>query len=761
MTDPAEVASSRRGDVPFALAAFLGSSLVFVVQPMIAKQLLPTLGGAPAVWTTCVLFFQAALLVGYAWAHLGPRWLGDRGHAVAHVALLLVAFAFLPLGVTATRLADDRSPALAVLAVLTRSIGVPIAVLCATSPLIQRWHVALRPRQGDRVYRLYAIGNVASLLVLLAYPLVIEPTLTLRHQLAGWSGGFVGLSVLLALLALHRLRASRTVDGLNAGATPRIDDAESGAFPRRRARHERFEPLAWVTLSAIPSSLLLGVTTYLTTDVAAVPFLWVVPLALYLGAFSLAFAGRAPARVVRYAIAPGLAVACLLLVGGVRTRESDDAVVRVALSAPAVIALRAGAFFLLVWSVLASLYARRPADPGGLTGFYLWIAVGGVIGGAFNSLVAPRVFDTTLEYPIVLALAAIVSFAGAVAWRDSRSIVAGAAAIAVVGLAAVYAGSETRSVFVITAAKSLVLLAAPIALFVLVRRLPSLASVVSTVIAISLGVVAFGGQPASVARRSFFGVHRVGPAPGLPFLLLNHGTTVHGQQYYDARTQRTVRPDEPLIYYHRLGPLGAILSATSPRRIGVVGLGAGSIAAYVGAGQSLTYYEIDPLVIRIADGGPFTFIAGARRRGASVNVVEGDARVTLARDDRVYDLLVLDAFSGDAIPAHLLTREAFALYARHLAPGGTLAVHISNRYLDLSGVVAASAGEVGPTGRLSSAGEWPSDPDVGLEASTWAVITRDPSVAASLGPPRWQALVSAGAQEGWTDDYSNLLHVLK
>ena len=585
--------------------------------------------------------------------------------------------------------------------------------------------------------------------------------MTLRAQLITWSVGFVVLAAVLVALAWRFVGQAflPASDGTpSAGFGSAKDGQECLSYDTKTA-------IGWLVLSAIPSSLLLGVTTFLTSDVAAVPFLWVLPLTLYLGAFSLAFAGLAPAPFVRHAVGPGLAMTGLLLVGAIN----------LGIPPYAVVALRSATFFLLTWACLAALYERRPG-PAGLTAFYLWIAVGGVIGGAFNSLLAPVLFDTTIEYPLATLAAAAVAFAfprrpGRATDRtiDANAVIGRATLMVAMLGATTYAVSEARVGLELSSPQFVALLLVPIGLCAFPRIFPIASCVGSGLVGGSVFLLSVGGHSASEAHRSFFGVHRiVTPRPDYPtdppFVALFHGTTIHGLQAYDVVRRRPVEPQTPLAYYHRGGPLGAIMAAAQPRRIGVVGLGAGTIAAYLGAGQSLTYFEIDPLVIRLADGAPFTFLPAARQRGASIEIVEGDARLTLDRFDQPsFDLLVLDAFSGDAIPAHLLTREAFAIYARRLAPGGTMAVHISNRYLDLSRVVAANAAAIGGSGAVGDESTWEVTvaPIDGSQGSTWAVISRDAAVASKFGPPRWKPLPATTAKDEWTDDFSNLLHTLR
>lgn len=729
-----------RWDWLFILAAFLGSSLIFLVQPMVARELLPTLGGAPAVWTACMLFFQACLLVGYGWAHVGPRLLGDRIHAGVHILLLLSLAFFLPMSLW-SEVTTGGSPALSVLRVLMISIGLPMCVLSATSPLLQRWHGAINPSRGDRVYRLYSIGNVASLLVLLAYPLLIEPTSTLRQQRIGWSIALCALAVLLIVAAL--LRLGRSTSG---------EVAEEEAQPTSR----RFGWIWWVLLSAVPSSYLLGVTSYLTSDVAAVPFLWVLPLALYLGAFSIAFAGKTLPSFLRNALGPGLALICLVLIGAGWTT----------MSVPATVALHAGTFFLLTTSCLGELYQRRPARSQ-LTAFYLWIAVGGVIGGVFNSLLAPILFQTTAEYPFALLLCASM----AIQWprgdlADGRSRRLYVAMVLVMLIAATtYAAQETRLRFGFDASLVMLCMGVPIVLCYIVRKRPIAFALCTATMSGTMLALGVGGSDAIEIRRSFFGVHRVrmNEIGGKPFIELYHGTTLHGRQRFDPATNRPTDSEVPMTYYHPDGPLGQMILHQRPERLSVIGLGTGGIAGYVGKGQTLTYFEIDPVVIELANKPKyFSFLQDARDREAEVRIVEGDARLTLRQTPPgETDLLVLDAFSGDAIPVHLLTREAFEMYAERLTPSGTLVSHISNHYLDLRQVVANGAAAIGGTVLIRDESHQPEvERTSGRAATTWIAVTRDEHLAAKLRSIGWIDLKADG-KTVWTDDYSNLLRVLK
>ncbi len=732
----------RKSDWLFIVAAFFASSLIFLIQTIIAKQLLPTLGGAPAVWTACMLFFQTCLLVGYAWAHLGPRLLGDRGHAIVHILLLLSMAAFLPIGLRVDGHAD-ANPAIGVLKLLAVSIGVPMCILSATSPLLQRWHASINPSRGDRVYRLYSIGNIASLIVLLGYPLLIEPFATVSQQRVGWSILLAVLAVALICAAVLRVKDRSIVEN-----SSEIDAPVS-----------RWMWLIWIVLSAVPSSYLLGVTSYLTSDVAAVPFLWVLPLAMYLGAFSLAFAGKSLPSFVRNAVAPALGLLCLVLIGAGWTT----------MSVLGTVLLHAGTFFLVCTGCLCELYRRRPAQSR-LTSFYLWIAVGGVFGGVFNSLLAPILFSSTVEYPIALLACASLAIKWPAKVTDGEVrkpinwLYAGMVLVVLIA-AGTYAAQDSRLRFGFNANWVMLAMGVPMVLCYIVRRRPVAFAFCTATLSGTLLAMGVSGRDAIETRRSFFGVHRVttGEVAGTTFIELYHGTTLHGRQTFDTQTRKPVRSDLPVTYYHPDGPLGTVIRSLKPKHLSVLGLGIGGIAAYIGEGQTIQFFEIDPAVIDLAEHSEyFSFLSDSRARGATIDIVKGDGRLTL-RDTpaRQTNLLILDAFSGDAVPTHLLTREAFAMYADRLTGDGTLAVHISNQYLDLRQVVANNAALVGGTVLIRDESKTPEvENTVGRAATIWIVITRNPTLADLLRERKWVDLKPDG-KTIWTDDYSSFFGVLK
>ena len=723
----------------FAFTVFASASLLFCVQPMVAKGVLPLLGGSPAVWNTCAVFFQAALLAGYAYAHATTSWLGVRRQAVLHVAVVALPMLLLPIGLTPDRFpaAPESNPVPWLFGVLAVTVGLPFFAVSTTSPVLQRWFAATGSADP---YALYGASNLGSMLALAAYPLLIEPGLRLADQTGLWAMGYGGLVVLTAACAFATLRA------------PATTFAPAPNEPNSDGRPGLTRWLTWVALAIPPSSLMLGVTTYLSTDVAAVPLLWVAPLALYLLTFILVFARR-PVGLDFWA-RKGLPMAAVLLTFALGLGTTDLAWAPVHLFG----------FFAASMVCHAELARRRPPARY-LTAFYLAMSVGGVLGGLFNALVAPNVFDRVAEYPLALVLACLARPALAVLkggegrrrWLDVLLplILLGL----ILGLAALPRGDGASPDL------------APDGLAV--KALFGLAVMVVYTwadrpvrFALGLGAVLSAGalfpdRSGTVLwqERSVFGVLRVAKVAGPETVhRLIHGSTLHGQQTLDPARRR-----EPQTYYHHDGPAGQILAlhAEGPVRggVGVVGLGVGSLAAYARPSEEWTFYEIDPAVARVArDVRFFTYLADCP--AGPPRVILGDARLRLREaPDGGFALLVLDAFSSDAVPVHMLTREALALYRRKLAPGGRLAFHVSNRFFDLGPALGALARDCGWACRFRR------DLDVtaeqqrsGRSPSIWAVMAR---CEEALGPlardSRWRVPRVRPGESPWTDDYSNLL----
>jgi hypothetical protein len=737
--------------VPFALTVFLSAVLTFTVQPLVGKQLLPLVGGTPAVWTTCLLFFQAVLLAGYVLTNLLTRFGGPRRQlavqlvAIAVAGGLLVGVGLKPWGQAVP--AGSENPAAAVLLVLLGTVGGPFLVLSMTAPLVQAWFA----RSGRNPYPLYAASNFGSFVGLLGYPLVVEPGLPITEQRFDWSVGFAVWAGLLL------------VCGLIAGTRqPPTDGIPQPSQPPTRGR-----VLRWIGLAALPSSLLMSVSTHVTTDVAPVPLLWVLPLGLYLLSFVVVFSYWPTwARLFLGRITP---MALCFLAVALLTRADTPMI--------AVASVHLFAFFLVALLSHGELAADRPAADR-LTQFFVWVAVGGVVGGVLTAVVAPIVFARLgpLEYPLAVVLAGLVRPpTGAVGVTTKRSdgywplglgVFTG---LLVFGVPELFGeppldGSPGEEVdrwlrgglsFGIPS----------VAAFALVWRPVRFALCLAAVLAVGSFAPSRHGDVLET-HRNYFGTLRVTRSRTTvgEFIRIFHGTTLHGQQRTDDRD----RP-QPATYYHRTGPLGSVFAGLPKdrrRRVGVVGLGGGAAAAYADPGSHWTFYEIDPAVVRIATSEQyFTFLSTCQ---GTWDIIIGDARRQLENaGDGEFDLLLLDAFSSDAIPVHLLTVEAFRGYLRTLGPRGVLAVHVSNRYLDLTPLLARLGAAADPPMVVAS---WDdvniSDTDrtTGKEKSTWVVLARAeadlPTKPDGRPDPRWNR-VRPEPGPVWTDEFSNLLAVWK
>jgi SAM-dependent methyltransferase len=722
-----------------ASTLFVTSALLFLLEPLVAKSLLPVLGGGAAVWTTSVAFFQLALLAGYGYAHLAPSWLPPRRHAVIHVALLACVAIALPLRAPADMVAPAHHQAIWLFGKLAVSIGPTFALLAATAPLVQRWLSSTGHPDGRDPYFLYAASNAGSLLALAAYPVLLEPLAGLERQRRLWMGGLALAVVLLGASALAAWRA---------GMTDSIAVRSSAAGPPASVA----ERLRWLVLAAVPSSLLLSVTNYLTTDVVAMPLLWVVPLALYLLTFILAFAQRP-----LLSDTPGV----VRIQGFLLLPIAAEMFMRTGASAAVLVPLHVLAFFVTALVCHQAIARSRPPAERS-TEFYLVVALGGALGGLFNVFAAPTMFSSLLEYPVGLIAAALLRPAPDGALPATARVRRRDVLLPVVIGAALFAGVRVVHAIETHAGArvglgALIAVLTPAALFTYsFRSRPLRFGLGLAAIMVAGASYAKGAEQTLYTARSFYGMHKVVLQPPAT-RLLSHGNTTHGAQDLSPSRRR-----EPLTYYHRTGPAGGVMAAwqgrPQRRRVGLIGLGAGSLAAYADPGERWTFYEIDPTVIDVArDRGLFTFLADAR---GAVDVVPGDGRVSLAAvPDATFGVLVLDAFSSDSVPTHLLTREAFALYLRKLTPGGIIAMNVSNRYLDLASVVAGNAAALGLSSLVRFDAPTDEQARAGKFASYWMVLGRTIEDLAPLASdPRWTAPRAAGP--GWTDDASNLWGVL-
>ena len=753
MTDtalPDDAAPSTEGGdrvtpILFAVAIFTSAALVFVVQPMVTKLVLPMLGGSPSVWNTAMVFFQTALLAGYGYAHLLQRLTSMRAQMATHLGLLLLAALFLPLKINGVLGDPDPSAPIGwLLATLALSVGAPFAVLSATAPLLQAWYARVRVGHADgkNPYVLYAASNLGSFLALLAYPLILEPLMTLSGQRASWSGGYAAFMLMVVALAVVAWRRGQI------GGAPVASLETSAPIPWR-------EKIILVLLAAAPSSLMLGVTAHLATDVASAPFLWVIPLALYLLTFVIAFQDR-----------PWIPLPITLVISG--------AVTLVCISFTAfrtgdwimMFGLHLATFFLLALMCHQRLAARRP-PPDRLTEFYLLMSLGGVVGGAFTALLAPVLFNGVWEYPLVLVLAGLARpfnkapirnwevylFVGAVLATGLPPLLS-AAAQADWGFGWWLNNNVSDSMPALT---QFMMLVPILAGFILRDRTPAYV-IIAAGIALSTAYIARGYE-AAFTDRSFFGVMKIGvtedPRLGGQVNILMHGTTLHG-----AQPRNPAFACMPTLYYTPASPIGQTTQMLQLRRpalkIGVVGQGSGAMAGYKRAADEMKFFEIDPMVDRLSrDPQWFSFISDCA--DGPIETVLGDARLTMARETAgTYDLLLIDAFSSDSVPTHLLTVEAIEGYLKLLKPDGVVILHLSNRNLDITLPAAAAAQAQGAANLHQLYQESPLAPDM-AEASTEALILSptDEGLAEFRGQAQWRTLAETDVRP-WTDDYVNL-----
>ncbi|MGA3053384.1 MAG: fused MFS/spermidine synthase [Candidatus Korobacteraceae bacterium] len=736
----------------FAATMFLSAFLLFSMEPMVAKMILPLLGGAPAVWNTCLVFFQAVLLAGYIYAHVSAQLLSHRRQIVLHLSVLLIALMVLPLHIPVAWVPPVRqNPALWLLGLLSVSVGLPFFVLSASTPILQKWFSHSGDPAANDPYFLYAASNAGSLAGLLTYPFVLEPTLGLTTQSKLWSYGYILLFLLACGCAAIIWRVPQTLMPAHQLGKEEATPDETGEDARPSIKR-RFR---WIVLAFVPASLTLGFTTALTTEMPAIPLFWVLPLAFYLLSFVFVFA-RKPL-------------------------VSHDWLIRrlpfliLAATFPIVSQLK---FPILLWIPLDLLtlfsvalvchgeLARSRPSTKRLTEFYLWISVGGVLGGIFNALIAPVIFNSVIELPLVLVLAALLRPPIDVKENTRRArrldlllpLILGLSLVAVILLLQALAVKPASPV---GRAMTILIFGYSLEWCLSFGRRPI--RFAAGLAAVFLATTVYIGQYGHILHRerSFFGVIRVTDDDEKQLRMLLHGATIHGLQSLDP-----ARAKEPLSYYTKAGPVGQVFDAFSgnpdENQVAIVGLGAGTMACYVSPPQQLTYYEIDPLVERIAENPRyFTFLRDCYPR---VRVVLGDARLSLqTAPDHSYGIIILDAFSGDSIPVHLLTREALRLYLTKLTPNGILVFHISNIYLDLQPVVGPLAGDAGLIGLIETDTNI-SDAQTknGVLASTWVVIGRSSSDLGKLaGDSRWRPLLSRPGSKVWTDDFSSVISIFK
>jgi hypothetical protein len=731
MSAPMQHAASTR---PLLLTTFiatvvLSASLLFMVQPMFTKLVLPRFGGAPSVWSVAIVFFQTALLAGYAYAHWLTRYAPGRSSVAIHLLVMGAAMFVLPLSIaTGWERPPAGAEALWLMGLLALSIGLPFFALAANSPLLQAWFARTDHPAAQDPYFLYAASNVGSFLALVTYPTVIEPLVRLEDQARVWSIGFCLLVVVLAACGVMLWRSPQPAAPAER-ATDTPPTWKDAAF--------------WVALAAVPAGLLVAVTAHISTDVAAVPLLWTLPLALYLLTFVFAFARRPiiPHRFVVAVQAP-----CIIALVAVIIFEPIKNIM-------GVLAVHLTVFFVNALMCHGELARTRPPAKY-LTAFYLWISAGGVIGGVATALIAPHLFNWVAEYPILIALAALCRpDLGLPRDRRRRYLLFGGTAVAAVVLVVWLLNviDETALTWAVAA-----LLGSAILLW----RIPlAFAAVIAFALLVHHSVIE---QDGAISVRSFFGVSRVFDTADGQFRLLQHGTTLHGgQRIRQANGEPAARP-EPLLYYWDGSAISQALEAVrarldGPMRFAVIGLGAGALACRAGPQDTVRYYEIDPAIVQMARAPHlFSFLRNCR---PDVPIILGDARLTLAEaPDGAYDLIIVDAFSSDAIPIHLLTREAMAIYLKKLSAHGVVVMHVSNRHLELASVVAGIAAANGLMTRTSEGADIDEAANPYKFTATVAAVARSEEDFGALAQSADWTLESPDPnQRVWSDDYCNIV----
>ena len=743
-----QTAAAGRGILAvFTLTTFLSALLLFSVQPLFAKMVLPLLGGAPSVWAVALLFFQGALLVGYGYAHLLMRHLPAAATGLVHLGVCLAAFLFLPIALPVGWTEPPPGDAyLWQLGLFTVAIGLPFVAVSANAPLIQAWFARAGHGASHDPYFLYAASNLGSLLALLSFPFLLEPVFGLKMLSTLWTAGFVALVAALALCA-WLVRQARGDEGGPAGAAA---PGYAAGDPNAPSWRERLE---WIGIALVPSALLTAFTTHIATDVASAPLIWVMPLALYLLSFVVVFRERAlvPPRLL---LILQLAAVTLALLQLAQTRHETW---------PLTAGLGVAAFFTSALVAHRTLYDARPAAPY-LTEFYLYMSLGGVLGGLFAALIAPHLFSEVFEYPLLLA-ATIACRPGALKLdvRNRDEMLTLWLIVATGGLVLYWVPWIARTLdlgFRGWGETPVIVLGFAVALLAFwtypVRQLAVAMLMFLAVVLLPSGV--HRGQ----AQRSYFGVYRVILSDDGKFNVLQHGTTLHGAQRIRDDRGRPVTSSTPVTYYHPNSPMAAAIRVTGMLlarkgengRYGVIGLGAGSLACHSASGETWRFFEIDPVVVAIAKSSHFTYLANCQPKA---DIVLGDARLTLAKEkDESFDLLIVDAFSSDAVPMHLLTKEALELYAAKLKPQGIGVLHISNRYLDLESVLGATFPATRGLKALAIQDQ-SGDQGYAITSSTVVVFGKDDAAVDIFRAAPGARNLPTTTLEPWTDDASDVL----
>lgn len=728
----------------FTTTSFLGAALLFLVEPMFAKMVLPFWGGTPAVWNTCVLFFQATLLLGYGYVH-ATRRMRPSHQAALHGALLVLPLFFLPVSAVATGYHPEKSPVVTLLGILAVGVGAPFLAVSTTTPILQAWLARTRHPQARDPYFLYSASNMGSMLALIAYPVSVESGFPLEAQGRLWAWGY-GAWVVLKISCGLALWRSQGLGSENPEGETRRAEPAAGNGSAEPAKSPRQRRLAWLALAFVPSSWMLGVTTYLTMDVASVPLLWILPLAIYLLTFIIVFAPR-PLLPHSWAVRLFPFVMLLLAISVLTDQPSRLLPVHVAV------------FFAGSMLCHGELARLRPA-PTFLTEYYLIVSLGGLLGGVFNALLAPALFPTLIEYPLTILAACLLAPALRVDTDNPRSRWIDLACLGGLFLLAAlilkdFQPVRTKILF------ATILCFVPLSiLFYLANRPRLFTCGIAAILAADLFEPDLSDQTLRTAR-SFFGCYRVTADAKGHYHYLAHGTTMHGCQATEA-----ARRCEPLAYYHRTGPLGRVFESFrgqgTKTRIAAIGLGAGAMIAYAEPGQEFTFFEIDPAVQDIAEN-PKLFTYLSHCGNGRYQIVIGDGRIQLAQaPNNSYDMIVLDAFSSGAIAVHLMTREALSLYLSKLADGGILVFHISNNLLDLEPVFGDLARDAGLAALACHDTQIsPEDLASGKLSSSYAVMARHQADLKGLAESGAWRKIRRAKSDPWTDDFSSILSAFR
>ncbi len=721
----------------FSLTIFLSSFLLFLIQPIFGKMLLPFLGSSPNVWNTCMFFFQGILLLGYLYPHFSIKVLGIKNQLKYHALLLFLPLFFLPLSVPSfSNLQGQKNPVFLLILLMLSTIGVPFFVVSINAPMLQKWFSAIKHSMSKDPYFLYVSSNLGSLIALLSYPFLIEPNLNLTTQNQIWFYAYCVLVILILLISFFMSKMDLFIEE----SIKKTDDSSEITISTK---------FKWLFLSFIPSSLLLGLTTFLSTDIATVPLLWIIPLVIYLLTFIFTFATKPIfTHELMQKTAPLMVLALAFQFINAETKDIFISML-----------IHLFTFFILAMVCHGELAKTRPSISH-LTEFYIWISLGGFMGGVFNAIVAPLIFNNVIEYPIALVLACFAlpkQKQGENKLGILLDFIIPALLFSFVCFMSYFIPALKINSIVLT---NLLLFGLPIiASFFFVKRPIRFGLSIASVI-FSCMIFANNDEKILYTERSFFGVNKVALSKNKKLHLLIHGRTRHGAQYITGNLK-----DEPLAYYYKTGPIGELFnnlkSLNQESKIGVIGLGAGSLLSYGKKGQEWKIFEIDPVVGKIAEDPKFfTFISNSK---SNHKIILGDGRISINNEkDSTFDLIVLDAFSSDSIPTHLLTREAVKTYLNKLKENGILAFHISNRFLNLEPVLSGVCKDLNLYGvikydlKISK-----EEQSIGKDGSIWAVLTFNKNNLKDLDK-NWKELGTINSKSIlWTDSFSNIFSIFR